>query len=338
MKTRKLHLKAELAWLVYLQNEDDTPNEEIREELHDMIEDLEAFRPTLSIDGEETTFLLRVEPEHNRVCIETDVTDSPPEPDAAEQEMKQAEMRKEWRLDLFEGRLKDLCFIINLAYPGEFHIRDYRIFANGTPTAHRGHIPCDLLDTAVYDAEEQEWPTIGELPLGQCWEWIRTRTHFLSGMSRTPVDRALNALSYSCTSADESSCVFYTLLGLEAIYNDPKSSDSITRQLHNKPRQLLGDYPAGRERELKKQLDAVYRMRSLFTHGITDFPKQWTSEVDPETDQLEEHYYLKTLHPLMPATAILIATLQRFILLDIGHLPDFPSSKANTEKGRSLLQ
>ena len=202
-------------------------------------------------------------------------------------------------------RIKDILFTFNLAYPGLFHIHRGSISRN---KEYAGSIKYpNYYSCQVY--EECNWLEFDYLSVEQCWNWILTKTNFLSFVSRESIDRALFALSYENSSNDDS-FVFYVLLGIESLYNNRNiSGDSIRQQIIRKVEALLGNLP---DRAIKA-LKAMYEKRSKLFHGSANILKGWESE-DYDEKELDEIYDERSF--IVTATGVLIATIQKLIKAD----------------------
>lgn len=201
------------------------------------------------------------------------------------------------------SRLKDILFAMNLAYPGCIHIissygsRDENIslkkFKYSTDVTSLVYIEC-------------KWITFENLTIQQCWDWITSKTNFLSYISTTPIDRALFALSYESV-ANDNMYIFYVMLGIESIYNNGSNKeDSIMEQLRRKSQSLLGQLP----QNAIKSLNEMYKMRSKLVHGSANIFKCW--ECDDYNENDYEKLSIERNH-MITATGILLATIQKFI-------------------------
>ena len=199
-------------------------------------------------------------------------------------------------------RLKDLLFTMNLAYPGHIFIHRSILYRNGIPVKVFSY-PNDISGMAF---EKCKWISFESLTIQQCWDWIVAKTNFLSYVSRTPVDRALHAMSYE-SSANDDIFIFYILLGIEAIYNDGSNQEeSISSQLKRKIQALIGELPS----VALKEINTMYKRRSALVHGSANIFKCWSSE-----DYIEDEYekVSRERDYMVYATGILIATIQQFI-------------------------
>ncbi len=206
-------------------------------------------------------------------------------------------------------RLKDLLFTINLAYPGYVSIFRSILFRDGKPVKTFSYSN----GISGMACEKCKWLSFEDLSIQQCWDWIVQKTSFLSYISRTPIDRALHALSYE-SSANDDMFIFYVLLGIEAIYNNGSNQEeSISSQLRRKIQAVIGDLSSATIKEINK----MYQRRSALVHGSSNIFKCWSSE-----DYTEEKYENvgKEREYMVPATGILLVTIQKFISANANEL------------------
>ena len=207
--------------------------------------------------------------------------------------------------DAVISRIKDVLFTLNLAYPGYVFIDTSELYRDGSPVEMLSYSN----DISGLTHNDCAWLVYEDLTIQQCWDWITSRTNFLSLISKTSIDRVLHALSYESV-ASEDTFIFYVLMGIEAIYNDGSNrEDSIMQQLCRKAQAVLGDLPDKAVKALKE----MYKKRSMLVHGCANIFKCWESEIydEDEYDRIEQDRgYMVT------ATGILIATIQKFIKAD----------------------
>lgn len=199
-------------------------------------------------------------------------------------------------------RLKDFFFTINLAYPGHLHVFNSFLYRDGTPVCSFSY----STDMSGMAFEQCEWLPFEELSIDQCWNWITSKTSFLSYISRAPIDRALFALSYESV-ANNDLDIFYVLLGIEALYNDGSNrEESITAQLKRKLQAVVGEIP----KEAITEMNKMYGVRSALVHGGANIFKCWPSE-DYNEDEYEK--VSKERNHIVIAFGILIVSIQKFI-------------------------
>lgn len=200
------------------------------------------------------------------------------------------------------ARLKDIVFAMNIAYPGYIFIYKSVLLRDGEPACVFSY--SNDISGMVYS--KCDWINFERLTISQCWDWIVSKTSFLAYISRSPIDRALHALSYeSC--ANEDIFVFYVLVGIEAIYNNGSDRvDSILAQLRRKSQAIIGELP----KKAMSAMSEMYGKRSKLVHGSANIYKCWESE-----DCTEEEYEIadKEREYMITATGILLATIQKFV-------------------------
>ena len=293
-----VHYEAVLDWFCCIHEEDGTINEDVKNELQDFINELTNFKPLVPIEDYLCQFSFIVEETRDVIHVETTVQ--------MRVEQFNSKSNDFYYDKIIVGRIKDLCFIINIAYPGLLHITNGSICRDGVLLNKHFKYSSDLLELSN---QTLVWPIIEQLRIDECWTWVVEKTNFLKDISNSPIDRALHALSYS--DADENTYIFYVLLGIEALYNNGSTKeDSIIEQLKRKTRALLGEYPINKEKYIKKQINEMYRMRSLLVHGNTNIEKAWYT-YDSTDDEIKT--FFEQRNPLDLATAILLSTIQKFI-------------------------
>ncbi len=263
-----------------------------------IIEDINLFRPTVPIETIYGNFLFKVlkDGEGAFINVKVDLECSPL--------CDEGPIEKSYNIldEVVIGRLKDMLFAMNLAYPGHVFIYKSALFRNGE-LAKIFSYSSDISGMAFRDCN---WLSFEKLSISQCWDWLTTKTGFLSYISKTPIDRALHALSYESV-ANEDQFIFYVMLGIEAIYNDGSNQeDSISAQLKRKAQAIIGPLPP----KAIKGMNTMYKMRSGLVHGGLNIYKCWPSE-----NCTEEEYEMadKDREYVVTATGILIATIQQFI-------------------------
>jgi len=157
----------------------------------------------------------------------------------------------------------------------------------------------EILDYSI----KKKWPKFLNLDISKTWNWYINiaLNELLDDLSSSEVSRSLNALTYLYEDSDDINKLFWTMIGLEAIY--VKGNEGIAEQIKNKGQLYLGDIS-----EFKKRLNEMYSFRSSFIHGSKDFPSYFHIH-----DGLEsyEKYIMDTWEVLLTAESMLIATLQK---------------------------
>lgn len=269
------------------------------EEMRIIIDDINSFRPAILIgdQGSDVEFAVVFEDDSPHIQLDFSIDKASLNEDGVLEEGTLMFVDS-----IVVDRLKDFLFAINLAYPGRIHIVRSTLYRDGNPVMKLA-FSTDISGLAY---QECKWIPFENLTIQQCWGWLCTKTHFLDGVSKTSIDRALHALSYE-SEANEDMYIFYVMLGLEAIYNDGSNiEESISAQMRRKVQALLGEIPPKTLNDVKN----MYRRRSSLVHGSANIYKCWGSDncTEDEADKIDkERDYIIT------ATGILIATIQKFI-------------------------
>lgn len=114
--------------------------------------------------------------------------------------------------------IQDFSIIVNISYPGLFHIINSNILINGEKYSDHDKIKNNaFVPQGIYgESILKKWPEFIDIPITKTLEWIKNRTNFSYGLSENGIDRALNVLSY--IAMDRYDGLFYAIIGIEAIY------------------------------------------------------------------------------------------------------------------------
>lgn len=199
-------------------------------------------------------------------------------------------------IELVQYGVSQLTFAGNLASPAAFIVGEtsWLIEGHGASTT-RGYAS-DLWMARNYVARAR-WPTLKELPLGDCLAWI-----WVNGLplraGDTPVSRAYNA--YTLLFEENPLDLIVALHGVEALF--VRSSSATQNQLTSRAQLLLGS-----RSRFKRDLSEMYSARSALLHGGSGFPGLAYPYEDPPA-------YVKRKagreRALALAAAVLVATLQ----------------------------
>lgn len=261
-----------------------------------IVEDINSFHPMVPIQETYSEFIFSVHYEKDESYINVMLT--------VDRNVFGDDLSDSYGIldETIVRRLKDLFFTINLAYPGCVFISKSILLRDGNPVTLFSYSN----DISGMAYERCKWISFESLTVQHCWDWIVTKTSFLSYISKSSIDRALFALSYE-SSANDDLFIFYVLLGIEAIYNDGgNQEESISSQLRRKIQAVLGELSPSAIKDIGK----MYKRRSALVHGSADIFKCWFSE-----DYTEEEYekVSKERDYVTHATGILLATIQKFI-------------------------
>lgn len=268
------------------------------DKLQNIVRDVNSFAPEVPVQNIKSLFIFSVNENKKSINIKTEINtdvffDGEEPEDGWESLLDETIIR----------RIKDLLFVINLAHPGCLHIIRNHILKNGKPLPIKISFATDI-SGMVHD--ECKWLELEELELNKCWNWILSKTNFLSYLSLTPIDRALHSLSYE-SKANDDMYIFYVMLGIEAIYNNGSNKeDSILAQIRRKSQALLGNDIE----KAHKHISNMYALRSKLVHGSANIYKCWNSEYYKED---EDEKVFKERLSIVTATGLLLATIQKFI-------------------------
>lgn len=212
-----------------------------------------------------------------------------------------------------EKFIMDFTFATNLAYPGLFEFASAKIFIDNVEQKNSeiGLTLAPWVDTYIF-AVEQGWPEMRILNIQQVWEWLNNKTNYIrNGMSKTPIDRALNALSYIIGKPGYEE-MFYIMIGIEAIYNDNKDV-TVSEQLRTKTKLLL-NIP----KQYKKKITTIYDNSHEFIHGRINFPNSYYKY--NATKEFDDFFFNKYMQTVNNFLAVLISTIQEFIIQNANEL------------------
>ena len=205
----------------------------------------------------------------------------------------------------FQKAINDFRIAMNIAFPGFFEVSEGYIFVKDKRYIKTETSYSSLLD-AVLSARERKWPEIQILNIGDTWDWLLRRENFINAMSSNPIERALSAFTH-IFQAENYDDLFYSLIGIEAIYTDGKQG--ILEQLRKKSSAIFGE-----PENYKNSLSKMYDIRSRFIHGNLNFPsKYYRYDGIEQFDNFMKKEYTQCLEM---AEALLVGTIQQFVIRD----------------------
>ncbi len=207
----------------------------------------------------------------------------------------------------FEKIINDFRIAVNIAFPGFFDIGAGYIFVDNKKYSYvKIESSYSFLLESVLEAQKRKWPEISILNIKKTWEWLLKRENFVKAMSSNAIERALSSFTYLFNS-DNHEDLFYSLIGLEAIYT--KGKQGISEQLREKSIALFGE-----PENYKSSLSKMYDIRSKFIHGSLNFPsKYYIYDGLEQFDKFETQEYIQCLKI---SEALLVATIQQFVIRD----------------------
>lgn len=232
---------------------------------------------------------------------------------------------KQLIMEDFEQNIQNLIFAFNLSYGGLFNISEgvccfgkSALYINNKKYKDT-NIGTGFLQTLYYDIVKKGWPNIQNIHITKTWSWLKNKTNFLNGSSKSRIDRALNALSYTYGHPNYE-IIFYLLLGIEALYN--KGHGEIKAQIEEKSKMVLGNFST-----INSLIKNMYNTRSNFIHGRFDFSKKKIEDDELQESPAHKKYY----DSVDTALSILICTLQILINNDCTSILDIKSFAKNDE-------
>lgn len=321
---REVEIKLDLLKPLILEKEYD---DVVKSKFLEMIEDIKQSEFIVDIYGEKhiiqttlqninknsymryyTTFILNFQVDVEKVFSDLKIYTSDKKEELKLTEEEKISYQDSIIIDETEKYVMDLIFAMNLAYPGFFEIGEKRVYLNQKEeiSFRKDLILVNWLDTYI-NFLKNKWPEIHMLKFERVWRWLNTRTNYMEGISKTAIDRALNALTYTMEDASYEK-IFYVLMGLEAIYND-NDSNGIAEQIRAKTVALLK-----RPDMYKRKISRFYDNRSKFIHGKLNFPNKYCPY--DASDEFQEFYFNKYIETVNSSMSILIATIQEYIIQD----------------------
>ena len=200
--------------------------------------------------------------------------------------------------------LEKLSIIIHLSYNTKVDFLSgiiFKITKNNSEYVGRTKILISDIDNAYIQAHKINWPKIQQPKIKKTVNWFIDNNLHLDGLSKTPSQKAVNALSYNFFNIHEkdTSNLFWTMVGIESLLAE--GSNSIINQIKTKVNLILGE-----PKEFKKKLDKLYNYRSRFVHGDINFPAKFSADYDKfEMEYWENSHF---------ALSILIALLKNMII------------------------
>lgn len=213
----------------------------------------------------------------------------------------------------FEEYIHKLIIAANIAHVGSLASdKGVLVSKNGLryiePTSN-----AQSLEQAAEYALSLRWPPIKTLSILEVWNWASTQKGFMEGFGGGPTGRALNALTHllrPVNSIDEGTELFWSLVGLEALYTQGISG--VQEQVKEKSQLLLGPQDSH-----KKEISRMYNFRSRFVHGDLNFSGALPSENISEDVTKYNQELSKSVNL---ARAMLISTLQALVTHDWAEL------------------
>ncbi len=205
---------------------------------------------------------------------------------------------------LIEKRVRDLFILISICKNG---IIDYPAGELFIDEIHS--LTCESfvhsIDFIIKSTEKLKWPKLKTLKIADSIAWWEKYRNALDGISENKIGRAINAYSQLFNSrggSDDSAKLFWTLVGIEAIY--VVGNSSLQDQVNRKSQIFLGE-----RQEFKKTFSKMYDYRSRFVHGDLNFENKCFMDSEKTENHLVDFWGHRDF-----AISILVGTLQNLIL------------------------
>lgn len=206
-------------------------------------------------------------------------------------------------------KVTDLVLCANIARPGSLEIGKCFILINKKYIEEKDGLHYDYFLIEDYF---NKWPFLQELSLANVFEWANSIPDFDYAVSKSPLGRAIGALSYIFLGSNinyENEIKFiWLLIALEAIYSKNKG------KLDKKIKDFLGEGPNDNEEKFKK----LYKNRSELLHGKMDFV--FRNHIYDASDEYERfNDNINDIEQYM--LAILLATIQKMVKNNLLTIP-----------------
>jgi hypothetical protein len=208
-------------------------------------------------------------------------------------------------------RLQQAVLISNIASPGTINLTK-AIAQSYYGGLHSFHPVCSTLMNARQNAKLLNWPPVKDLSLFEVAQWVDNNS-LCTKQGNSTLSRAFNAYTHLFGGFNEvgaNEILLYSLIGIEAIYNDSK--EQVGQQINQKCQTFLGSLTS-----FKKKLTQMYNYRSGFVHGGEPFPSKFDRA--DATEEFEE-YELKITEAGNLGSMVLISTLQRMSELQLNDI------------------
>jgi hypothetical protein len=208
----------------------------------------------------------------------------------------------------------DLEFLINkvvmaanIARPGTLNTDSSISFVDSEYFASSPGLHNDISSLYIFD-NKIEYPEIQFLNIVPAWKWLVKFKDFNEGFGNSSLGRSLGAFSYlfshDINQADPTNNL-WSIIGLEALYK----SNGSKKELLERIKLFIGDHE-----KLNSIINEIYKVRSSIVHGGMNIPLMFWPFAG--TDACERYFY-KTNRLINNSLTILIATLQKMMLLKI---------------------
>jgi hypothetical protein len=215
----------------------------------------------------------------------------------------------DWYPDFFiQSHVYDVFVALNLALPGAADFLGVGIIPkSGGPAEH--------LELSAFYFEKafrspNEWPNLRPLPAEKVLDWYRRVRDGFGQVPTNPVERALFAMLHVCRSDGRPEDIIWLFYAFESLFQTRVGENYSA--LVDRIRLIL-EPDLTQDRELRKQLRAMYEYRSAFVHGGLAVTHPMHHEV---MDGRVDESYRATVSLSENGIRLLLACLQRYIRED----------------------
>lgn len=210
-----------------------------------------------------------------------------------------------WHPEFFvETYLYDLFLVLNLAVPGSADFLNVTVHS-------MGHSPERLGLSAyywwsAYQAKDQ-WPLLHVIAPRVVAAWFYSVRQGFAQVPESSVERALFAMLHVCRSGGRPEDIIWLFYAFESLFQT-RVGENFSALLERL--QLILQPDSQQEKQLRKQLRAMYDLRSSFVHGGFSVIHPIHSEV---MDKRVDDSYRRIIDLSEYGAKLLLACLQRYI-------------------------
>lgn len=216
-------------------------------------------------------------------------------------------------ISILEKRFRDLIIGISIAKKGGIDSAEGPILFVNNKLEAKLESSIHSIGFGAEKAHKIKWPKLKILDLRTTLNWLYKYQSQTDSHSTDKIGRALNAYSHLFSNSgefDDGSSLFWTMLGLEAIYTS--ETENVMNQVNLKTQVLLGY-----RKEFKKSIKEMYSYRSSFVHGSLNIPNKLILHEQSERDLKHWNNFYENLNL---AIGVLIGTFQKMILKNLTQL------------------
>lgn len=211
-----------------------------------------------------------------------------------------------WYPEFFvQSYLYDLFIVLNLALPGAADFFNVAVETVGLGHPERLDLSAYYFETAF--RSRGQWPTLQYIDPRAVSVWFnRVRTGF-DQVPDTPIERAMFAMLHVCRSSGRPEDIVWLFYAFESLFQT-RVGENYSALLERICLLLQPD--STQEKNLRKNMRAMYDFRSSFVHGGLQIIHPMHNEV---MDKRVDESYSKIVELSQYGAKLLLACLQRYI-------------------------